>query len=262
MVSYQSSLAALLNKRYECLEAIGINSQSKRDLIDTLEIPRSTLDDIVRELEQKNLVKYQEGEWRTTVFGRCVLNIHDDYINDIGNMVSTQPVIQELPFNTPVDSCFLLDSEVFPASSSVPDEVVQVLLESIEPASRIQYFTPVVMAGYLEEFYKHAIKNSYQIEIIFTNDVLEKLYGLYSNRVNNIFPSEEIIIYQGEIPMEFSLWIADEQQTGIMVYTDYGIRGVVRNNTNDAIMWAVELFNRIKHNAEPVYPADSKKIDK
>ncbi|MFC6965069.1 helix-turn-helix transcriptional regulator [Halocatena marina] len=240
------------------MQAIGINPQSKRDLIDTLDIPRSTLDDIIRELEQKNLIKYQEGKWKTTVFGRCIFNIHDNYINNIDNMINTQPVIQELPFNTPVDRCFLLDSEVFPASSSVPDEVVQVLLESIEPASRIQYFTPVVMAGYLEEFYKYLMKNGHQVEVIFSYDVLSEVYDLYPNRVDNIFANKEITIYQGEMPVEFSLWIADEQQTGIMVYTDYGIRGAVKNNTNDAIMWAAELFNRIKYNAEPVYPADSK----
>jgi len=45
-------LATVLLKRYECLNALINHPQAKPELVDTLDMPRSTLDDVVRELEQ------------------------------------------------------------------------------------------------------------------------------------------------------------------------------------------------------------------
>jgi len=55
-------LATVLLKRYECLNALINHPQAKPELVDTLDMPRSTLDDVVRELEQAESRRVQR--WR------------------------------------------------------------------------------------------------------------------------------------------------------------------------------------------------------
>jgi len=55
-------LATVLLKRYECLNALINHPQAKPELVDTLDMPRSNFDDVVRELEQADAEFVQR--WR------------------------------------------------------------------------------------------------------------------------------------------------------------------------------------------------------
>jgi len=70
--------ARVLRRRYDCLRAIVTEPREKRALVEATETPRSTLDDIVRELESAGLVTYDDGVWRPTTSGRVAAEVHAD----------------------------------------------------------------------------------------------------------------------------------------------------------------------------------------
>jgi len=55
-------LATVLLKRYECLNALINHPQAKPELVDTLDMPRSTLDDVVRVSSNKQISSSTEME--------------------------------------------------------------------------------------------------------------------------------------------------------------------------------------------------------
>lgn len=249
-----SEITKLLEQRFDCLQALADTPYSKPDLVEVLDIPRSTLDDIIRELENARLVEYRDGKWCLTVFGQSALETHTDYHQRLDSLVEAAPIIKELPYDTPVDCRFLVDADVHSASSVVPDEVIQVFLDAVESAAHIRGFTPIVMTGYAEAFYQNATTgDQYKVEVVLPTEVFVRVRELYPDQTDEAMADGKVTFYNGEVPVSFSLWIADDDHAGIVVYAEHGVKGVLKNDTEEALRWATEQYNRIKSDADPYF---------
>lgn len=253
MSSEVSELVTLIERRQSCLQTLATTPESKQELVNTLDRPRSTLDDIVRELERSNLVEYEDGKWHLTDLGRQALDLHADYKNRLSSLIEAAPIIDELPRDTVVGCRFLIDADVHVASTPVPDDVIRVFLDAIDSANRIRSFTPIAMAGHAEAFYDHATsRDECQLDVVLPPDVIERLRDLYPEGTDKAISDDRTTFYAGEVPMSFSLWIADDDHAGIIVYAERGIQGVLVNDTTDAVSWATEQFERVQEGSNPI----------
>ncbi|WP_049922507.1 helix-turn-helix transcriptional regulator [Halopiger djelfimassiliensis] len=253
MTFHRTDLTRLIEQRHAYLQAIATTPQSKQDLTDTLETPRSTLDDIVRELETADLVEYRDGKWHATVLGQIALEMYVDYNDRIERLLEAAPIIEQLPTDTPVGSSFLVGADVYVASNAIPDEVIRVFLEAVESANWIRCLTPLVLSGYVEEFYQSATAGEdYRLDIVLPVDVYKRVHDLHPEQAAKTIDDERIEFYSGAVPVTFSLWIADDDHAGIIVYANNGIQGILINDTADALTWAIEQYDRIKEDAEPL----------
>ncbi|RJX51451.1 helix-turn-helix transcriptional regulator [Halonotius pteroides] len=244
-------LADVLLKRCECLRALSNQPQAKRELVESLDIPRSTLDDIVRDLEHADLVEYLDGEWQPTPLGQCTFNHHTRYKEGLESLTDAAPVINELPRTTPVDRHFLIDAEVHIATAPVPDDVIQILLNAVESATHIRGITALAMSGYADSFYRHATAGSdAQLELVLQPEIFERLRTINPNQTDNVLSDENTTLYHGDVPVSFSLWISDENHAGIIVHTDQSVKGIIINDTDDALDWATDQYNRVREDAE------------
>ncbi|MCG1008357.1 transcriptional regulator FilR1 domain-containing protein [Halorubrum lacusprofundi] len=55
------------------------------------------------------------------------------------------------------------------------------------------------------------------------------------------------------IPFSFGLWIVDSEEAGIIIFTEQGIRGILMNDTDDALTWATNQYERAKQDADPIF---------
>ncbi|WP_077152426.1 transcriptional regulator FilR1 domain-containing protein [Halorubrum tropicale] len=249
-----SDLADTLLKRYECLRALFDQPRQKRDLVDEIGIPRSTLDDIVRELEAADLVVYRDSKWQLTLFGQYMLKQHINYKEGLESLTNVIPIIKELPRDTPVERRFLRDVEVYIATTPVPDGVMQVFLDAVESATHVRGVTPLAMAGYDEPFYRAATSGSdAQLEVVLPLETFERLRTLHPDSTAKAMNDDDTTLYHADIPVTFSLWIADDDHTGLIVYADQGVQGILINDTNDALDWATNQYDRIRKDAEKLF---------
>ncbi|ELZ98122.1 hypothetical protein C440_02703 [Haloferax mucosum ATCC BAA-1512] len=247
MAERLTSIVRLLNRRQECLQELTESPQAKRDLVDALDMPRSTLDDIVRKLDDAGLVAYRNGTWHLTHLGQYALDAYVDYANQIESLLRATPVIEELPPNTTIGYRFLIDADVYTAPTEVPDKIVRVFLESVESATEIRGFTPIVMAGYAEDVYRAATSGEeYQLDFVLPRDVFEQVQTLFPEKTHEATADKRITVAHRTVPSAFSLWIADDDHAGVIVYTDRGIRGILINDTEEALDWAVEQYERVR----------------
>lgn len=248
------NLADALLKRDECLRMLGNQPHAKPELVETLDIPRSTLDDIVRDLEHANLVEYYDGEWQLTLLGQYTVDYHARYRDGLENLTEAAPIIEELPQETPVERRFLIDADVHIATTPVPDEVMQVFLDAVESATHVRGVTPLAMAGYAESFYRCATTGSdSKLEVVLPLETFERLRTLHPDQTDKVMADQAVELYQGDVPVTFSLWIGDEDHAGLIVYADQGVQGIIINDTDDALAWATEQYDRIQENAEPLF---------
>jgi len=253
-------LADVLLKRYECLHTLGNHPQAKPELVSSLDIPRSTLDDIFRDLERADLVEYHNGKWQLTLLGRYTLDHHTRYKDGLESLTDAAAIVEELPQETAVKRRFLIDADVHVATGPVPDEVMQVFLNAVESASHVRSVTPLAMASYADSFYRRATAGSdSQLEVVLPLETFERLRVLHPDQTDKAMADENTTLYHGNVPVTFSLWIGDDDHAGLIVYADQGVQGILVNDTDDALAWANEQYDHIQENAKPIFYRGSAK---
>ncbi len=207
-------------------------------------------------------MEYEDGKWHLTDLGRQALELHVDYKNRLRSLIEAAPIIDELPRDTAVGCRFLIGADVHVASTPVPDDVIRVVLDAIESARRIRGFTPIAMAGHAEAFYDHVTsKDECQLDVVVPTDVIGRLRDLYPEGTERATSDDRTTFYVGEVPTSFSLWIADDEHAGIIVYTKRGIQGVLVNDAADAVSWATEQYDRVQEDANRVSHPDTDESD-
>ncbi|ERH12759.1 MAG: hypothetical protein J07HB67_01785 [halophilic archaeon J07HB67] len=235
----------VVRRRYDCLRAIVTEPREKRALVEATETPRSTLDDIVRELESAELVTYDDGVWRPTTSGRVAAETHADHRETMGDVRAAAPVVDGLPHDTPLDRAFLEGVTVHEADRALPDAVVTSILESVAGARRVRGFAPAAFVGFADRFQSEALADDGELELVMGPDLLDLLTG----HADDEETAEGTTVLAGEIPVEFGLWIADDTEAGVVVYAGQGIEGVLINDSPTAVTWAEELYERVVETA-------------
>jgi predicted transcriptional regulator len=244
----------VLAKRGETLRALLEEPRAKRDLVDALDIPRSTLDRAVRELETAGLVEYRDGVYRPTLFGRTALETHEAYRRSLDDLASAADVVAPLPPDSPLDRTFLVGAEVVASAPHMPDQVVGRLIESVGDADRIRGVAPVGMDGHLDAFRDATTTRPGGLELVLTPELFDHIARTRPEETLDTIETGRATLFRTEVPFRFGLWLADDREAGVVVYTDTGIRGVLVNDAEPAVEWALDLYERVQGGAEPVRP--------
>ncbi|MWG33559.1 helix-turn-helix transcriptional regulator [Halomarina oriensis] len=250
MPSFGRDLPAVLYRRRDCLRTIHSEPRGKRELVDALDTPRSTLDDVVRELEEFELVEYSDGVWRATVLGSCAVEVLDDYCRRLETLTDSTSVVSKLPSDTSLGCELLVGASTHQTDRAVPDEVVQVLLESVADATLVRGVAPVALAGHAFPFYERATTgDGAQLELVADDHVLDRLEEMYPKRMAAATADESLSLYRGPVGIPFGLWIADQSHVGVVVYGERSVEGVIENDTADALEWAERQFEDARTDA-------------
>lgn len=245
-------LLRTINRRRACLQAIVAEPQEKRELVETLSTPRSTLDAIVRELEQADLVAYRNGVWRATVAGRAAAAVYTDCIESLESIHAAGTLLSTLE-GSPPPAAVIDGAKTFMATDPVPDAVLVEFLDRIAAADRIRGVAPRALSGYTGQVFTRAVKTGSTLEFVLAERVLSQLSQIDPETVANRLDHEALSVYTVPVSIEFGFWIADSpEHLGIIVYADRGIKGILVNDSDDAISWAQTQYDSIRADASPV----------
>jgi len=255
-------IAGIVNGRWDCLDAIVRDPGAKGELVDRLDTPRSTLDDIVRELEQVGLVEYVDGEWRATTVGYYAHNSYEQFVGSLEGLQAVGDVLDPLCDVRSVGPAMLDGAVAHEATDPVPDAVIEEFLARIDEADRIRGFAPRAVSGYADTVPERAAEAGTNIELVMTEDIYSQLSMLYPPAERPESEHELVTLLAGPVPYEYGLWIGDHSHAGLMVYTDHGIRGLVINESDAAVEWAIEQYEQVRESATPVAKQDGIAADR
>ncbi|RRJ31877.1 hypothetical protein EIK79_06255 [Halocatena pleomorpha] len=245
--------ANLLHRRCEYLRALIDHPQDKRNLVEMLDTPRSTLDDVVRELEQAGLVEYIDGQWHPTHSGRLACCVHQDYLNNLANLIDTSSVLDALHANSEVSWEFIEGADVYKTHPGVLDSVIPTLLDHVEMATDIRIVSPSIVAGYGKQFDKNKIFGPEStFEMIISPKIQKWIYSMHQTAIIEALDKPDVCLLCAPISFSFGLSIFDSQRAGITIFTPQGIAGLIINDTESALAWAEELYESVKQDASPI----------
>jgi len=248
-----AELEALIADRSGFLRVLTASPRSKRELTELLDCSRSTIDRVLRSLAGAYLVEYRDGEWHATAAGVCAYRKHDEYASFLTDLADAAPILAALPTETPIGEAFLSGSTTHIAEEKVPDAVLDPMLQSVRAASLVRGFAPKALVGSAMDFYDAVVTgDEYEVELVVDGDVFDQLYALQPQETGEAVEDPDITLLRGTIPYAFGLWIADESEVGIVVYTEKGVQGCMLNDTETAVNWAVDQFESVRDSAEPI----------
>ncbi|ELK54240.1 hypothetical protein D320_11163 [Haloferax sp. BAB-2207] len=228
LVPDKNDIDDTLTDRDEFLRKLIEQPRPKSELEERVECSRSTLDRALRELSEANLAKYNDGSWQPTLLGRRTLQNRDEYLDSLENLSEVAPVINELPPDSPITGEFLVEANVYEASSTMPDAVTKTLLKSMAKASEVRIATPVLFTGLAEQFYEWLSHDQLEcLEMLLSPGLLEETQRVLPNFTDTDVVGSQLELYTGNLPFEFGLWIADTKEAGVIVYTNQGIQGIL-----------------------------------
>lgn len=252
-VPEHENLTETLGKRIQCLEGIVHRPADKRMLSEVLDMPRSTLDDVVRELEKHDLVEYESGEWRPTTLGRMTYHVYYDYLQNIDDIVSAQPLLKHVSSDDNLCWEFLIGAVVQEGHPNVCGSLMTTMLEYLKDATEIHFVTPNFVAGYYEEMYRNCTMGTDpEIELITSQSVYRWLSETYPSRTQTMVQSEHIEIFTAAIPLSFGIAILDNETVLCSIVADQDVAGLIINDTDDALGWARNQYAYVRNEAQPI----------
>ena len=240
-------------KRAEFLEALDETPAAKRELVDRLDVSRSTVNRGIWDLEQSGLVGYEDGDYRLTVAGRILYERHRRYEASVDAVIGSVGLLELLPLSAPLGIEFLEDADVYVAADPAPSVPVMVLSRIISGSAGVRVLSRSHAAPKTMDALREAIDGRGAAEIVFRDGVydhVEDAYNWFADRVTG----GDVRAYRTD-DLPYGRIVADhgEQTYGsLVVYDGNSIAGVMVNDTDAAVEWATDVFERYRAAAEPV----------
>lgn len=252
---WDADLVTVVERRRDVLDALH-QPREKRDLLDDLDISRSTMDRAIRELESVGLVDRDDG-YHLTVTGRLVVELFDGLGSDLDDVGATRELLEHLPRDAPMSPAMLRDARVEVAESPSPTSVLEHTLELFEDAERMRSFSVAISRpDYADDIRDILRSDELAVECIYTPDIVE--FGRENRENFGEFVANAPVDPYVHPDLPYALRIADLPDSTAVAVTIYDEawtpRGVLLNDTDAAYDWAEDLFERRKEAADPLEP--------
>jgi len=247
-------LRRVLSKRHHILELLLEDTYTKPALVKELDHSRSTIDRAIDDLLDLECIERTESRrsvYRGTTFGRLVLQSHREYLNRTNQLQKTSPILTALPSDVTLSWDFLSGAQVY-SSKRAPDIAFKPAQELLPDAQKMVGTAPVVFGEYIDVLTNRLRAGGFEMELVIQTSLLETIYQTHSDKFDSLSGFASASLYQTGEQIPYGLWVMDLPSSsicGITFYKEGTVTGTIVNESNDAIDWATEQYDRYKRNA-------------
>jgi len=245
-------------KRAGFLDALAQAPADKRELVDTVDTSRSTVNRAVCELEQWGLVTYDSGAYRLTVCGRLLWEQYVQFERNTAAVSAASTLLRRLSTTAPLEPAFLRGAEVVTAEYPQSHLPVTALSEIIAEASHLRGIAKAHAAPKAVDALREAIETDADAELVICEDVYSQLRTVYDWLSDAIAEGTLRPYLVTELPYTLLTAVHDERKRSCLVVYDEGlIEGILVNDTQAAFNWATDIFESYRQDADPVPELDT-----
>jgi predicted transcriptional regulator len=246
-------LVEVINRRMDVLAALSAPRQ-KRDLVDELDLSRSTVNRAVRQLESLGLV-VRDGGYCQTVAGRLVADAYTEFVADLGDVVRMQGLLTALPPDAPMSLALTRGATVYRSSTAAPTASLDRSVEILRNASRVKVATPRISRQDIFEVAREEAEAGTEMEFVFGADLVEHTRDRRPEWVAAMADCESCSLHV--LPgLAVNVGVArlpDGWHAGMVMYDSGGsFEGIVENDSLEAYAWGEAVFEEFRSAADPV----------
>lgn len=247
----------VLRKRREIMTCLLENPRDKSTLVDDLDIPRSTLDRAIRELESVRVVTYSDGEYVVTGPGERLTREFFRFVDRAELALELEPFLQWIPSGEfDLDIRWLAEAELLVPTNADPYAMINRHVQQLKDMDYARGMLPVTGLHAHETVHENIVKNGAEGKLIVESDVAEVLTSKapFADLTKEMLATGrfELFVYDGSIP--YFVGVFDENLVQIGVDEDGEPRAMIETDHRELRTWAVEILNKYERRAERLVP--------
>lgn len=247
MAEFPADLVSLFARRDALLRSLADGPVRKSDLVDRLDVSRSTIDRSVRELTAAGVIERGDAGYELTLRGRLLFEEYQRFHDRARGVDRSDGILEVLPADAPVDPVLLADATVTESTRRAPYEPVEAHLELVTSATSMRLVSTAATGQYVDVVRQRVVDGGMEVSVACAPHVLDRLVAEYSDALQEAFETGRVELRELESSPPFSLAVvdhADGRCVSVLVYADDGIRGHLRNDDPAAVEWGEAFFER------------------
>lgn len=245
----------ILHRRIGVLTCLLEEPRDKRTLVEELDIPRSTLDRAIRELESINVVTYDNGKYTATPVGERLGRNFVAFLEQIEVAIELEPFLQLVSvdeFN--LDLQLLADAELVMPADKNPYAMINRHVQLLGKADQVRGMLPLVGLHGHQTAHERIVENGAEDELIVEPDVADVLVSdpQFAELTEEMLATGrfDLFIYEGTIP--YFVGIFDDETVQIGVDEDGEPRALVETDRQEVQDWAHHIITGYKQQATSI----------
>lgn len=248
------TLREIIRRRSDVLDSLRSDPASKPELVERLDLSRSTVDRAVDSLRETGLIRRIGGQYHVTVHGRLLYGSYREYVEATDALAKAAPILETIPLDSSIDRSLLESGTVDLANPYAPENAITAAVEDLQSAERLRVFSPIVKSNYISVVYEEVVGSGLDTDLVLEQGASESLASLatVTETVEGLLGAESFSLYttDAELPYMLYLMTGSTDTVGITVHDNGAIVGSVTANDPDAVAWGRERFDEVMTNAQ------------
>jgi predicted transcriptional regulator len=253
----EDSTAALetVRRRAGILSLLTDAHWDKRDLVDSLDVSRSTVDRAIRELQTDALVTRNEDGYVATLPGRILFERYERYVDDVRGVAAVSDLIQHLPVDADVPAAAFADADAYRPTAPDPYRPQQVLRDLVRDSHTLRGLLAAQATPNAPDVIRQqSLEGDLDVEYLISPRMREYLWTERSDLVSTLVEDGGVVFHETDA-ITFDYGLLDDGTTHFVVvlYTDDGqMAGILVSTADAAVDWAESTFRRLREDATRV----------
>jgi len=243
--------ADTVGKRRDVLAALSTPT-TKPALVEALDSSRSTVDRAIDALTEHGYVERRGSDYVATYAGRAAVEAYERFLDRLDAVAAAQPVLGTLPVSVDIPPAVLDGAQVVEAKPSAPQTPVETNVPDIRGATAFRGTGPAVIPMYTDVVLALVESDGTDVELVLTEAVVEALTETYPDEFASLNDADGLGLYVTDDELSYAVWTAETPEqtfSGIVVYGDTGIVGVINNDTDAMNEWAAAQYEQARRGA-------------
>lgn len=238
-------------KRAPLFELLRDGPRDTPELVDGLDMSRSTVHRTTRSFAERGLLRETEAGFELTGFGRTVADTVAAFRNQISaanELCTFLNTVEPADVEFPLDS--LADATVIRPKPHQPHFAVKRIIELIETSDTLRMISSVISPFYVDVAHREMMDGT-EIEVVFDQQVVEIVASEYADEATEAAATGRFEVYVRD-GVPFEMFVLDDR-VGMAAHDGDGIARVfVESEMPAAVEWAEVTYKRYRENASRI----------
>ncbi|WP_247005058.1 helix-turn-helix transcriptional regulator [Halosolutus gelatinilyticus] len=245
-----------LHKRSSIFKRLIEDPAYQNQLVNEVDASQSTVYRGLKQLEDHNLVKRQNGMYATTTFGEIVYTQYERTDEIVQTFAESERLLEtRQEIGTVLDPSVACDATTLVIGETRPDLVYEYLEEQVSEAAKISGVVPTVFSAMVDTYLTQVTENRLDAEFVFGREATEHVQTKLSDEFKTLLNTGnfEAYSYSGEIPMGVVVITEPVEHVLIVIHDDIGVvRGVIDSKNRAAVSWGIDWYSKHETDSTPL----------